>query len=67
MESPGMSPEMIDAAIIQLNGMLDNMPMPEYVKVDGKNFTESLDKWSTEMKMKRDAERAAGQVAKQVG
>jgi hypothetical protein len=66
MESP-MSPEMIDAAIIQLNSMLDNMPnIPAYVKEDGKNFTEALDKWAGEMRTKRDAERMAGQTAKQV-
>jgi hypothetical protein len=59
MENP-LSPEMIDASIIQLNTMLDTMPnIPDYVKEDGKNFTESLDKWANELRAKRDAAKSA--------
>ena len=49
-----MSPEVIDAAIIQLNTMLDTVAeIPGYVKESGKAFTAALDKWSEEKKAER--------------
>ncbi len=59
-----MTPEMIDAAIIQLETLLGNAPgIPDYVKEDGKKFVEALGKWSAEKKAERESQRAAGQTA----
>jgi hypothetical protein len=49
-----MSPEMIDAAIIQLNTMIEVMPgIPDDVRATGKDFTTALDRWSEQKKRER--------------
>ena len=62
----GVTPEMIDAAIIQLSTMFDSVPgIPDDVKESGRGFVASLEKWSAAKKAERDALRAAGQPAQQ--
>ena len=54
-----LTPEMIDAAVIQLSGAIDGFPgAPDYVKTDATQFLKSLDKWSTEMKESRAKEKS---------
>lgn len=46
-----LSPEMIDAAVIQLRTVfLHEQDIPEKVRVSGKTFLDELDAWSEEMK-----------------
>lgn len=46
-----LTPEMIDAAVIQLRGLFDvSEDIPEKVKSTGTNFLDSLDEWSESMK-----------------
>ena len=53
-QQPSMTPEAIDAAIIQLDSMLNIMPgIPEDVKAKGNAFTKSLDDWSNRLKEQR--------------
>ena len=46
-----LTPEMIDAAVIQLRGIFATAEnIPDYVKEDGEKFLSSLDRWSEEKK-----------------
>jgi len=50
-----LTPEMIDATTIQLKMVMENADgIPEGVRSTGKAFIEELDKWSTEMKAKKN-------------
>lgn len=50
-KEPKISPEGIDAMIIQLRSGIKFMSgIPEYVKKSGEQFCEDLDKWSDELK-----------------
>lgn len=46
-----LSPEMIDAAVIQLRTIFEHAEdIPGEVRDNGKKFLDSLDAWSTKMK-----------------
>jgi len=46
-----LSPEMIDAAVIQLRGLFETNPdVPEKVKSTGTIFLDSLDEWAESMR-----------------
>lgn len=46
-----LTPEMIDAAVIQLRGIFDTAEnIPEDVKESGRVFLNKLDEWSDRMK-----------------
>jgi hypothetical protein len=52
-----MSPEMIDAAVVQLKMLLDNVPdIPENVRESGKKFVSDLDTWSETEKAKMQSQ-----------
>lgn len=49
-----ITPEMLDAAVIQFRMLLDNDPtIPADVKETGLPFMNSLDKWSEKMKQEK--------------
>ena len=51
-----LSPEMIDAAVIQLRMLMENGEnIPEEVKATGAKFLDSLDAWSGKMKAAKNA------------
>jgi hypothetical protein len=48
-----MSPQMIDAAVIQLKSVLETAEdVPQEVRETGTKFVDALDKWSESMKGK---------------
>lgn len=50
-----LSPEMIDAAVIQLRGLMENAEgIPENVRESGKKFVDDLDAWSESLKAKQE-------------
>lgn len=53
------TPEMIDAAVIQLRMVFDNDDgVKEKVRLSGKQFLDDLDEWSEELKAEAKAEAA---------
>jgi hypothetical protein len=49
-----LTPEMIDAAVIQLRGIFDTAEnIPDDVKEAGKTFLDKLDAWSEQLKAAR--------------
>lgn len=62
-----MTPEAIDAAIIQLESLLETMPgIPRSVTESGKEFVSALGTWSGDLKNMRSLQRAEGQTAKSI-
>lgn len=54
MKGMTLSPEMIDAAVIQLSGLMESDDsIPQEVRDTGKAFVGALDKWSEKMKQEK--------------
>jgi len=45
-----LSPEMIDAAVLQLTSLIENAQMPDKVRDSGRKFVADLDQWSEDIK-----------------
>lgn len=50
-----ISPEMIDAATIQLRGVFLQDDVPENVRESGGKFLDDLDAWATDMRKAEEA------------
>ena len=65
MKLPKLTPDLIDAAVIQLRSVfLTDDSIPTYVKESGTIFVDNLDKWSEEMTAAAEKEKETAPAEK---